>query len=347
MASSESLVSRVKHSLQFFNSSGQGELQKAPEGTIATATEFEQFRAWLITVADTCERAANGDLEARILNCHVSVEMERLANAVNHMLDMTDAFLREAGASLDYASRNKFFRKVLLRGMRGSFRRASEEINQVNGVLAKDTEIINKDFERRRVLADQFETTVKKVFSGLATSASRVSAAAGVLSQAAGASAKSQTEAAIARESTPPSEGVAGRAGENSEKSRQLNEVIVLLTEASQRIGGVVHLISQIAEQTNLLALNATIEAARAGEAGKGFAVVASEVKSLSHQTTSATKEIGEEIDRMQSTVDQTASLVGKMAVSIDEMKEISRLLSHQTEELSGSVDTFLHTIRS
>jgi methyl-accepting chemotaxis protein len=70
-------------------------------------------------------------------------------------------------------------------------------------------------------------------------------------------------------------------------------------------------------------------------------------VKSLSNQTTNATKEIGNEIDRMQSTVDQTASLVGKMAVSIDAMKEIYSLLSQQTEQLSGSVDTFLRTIRA
>jgi PAS domain-containing protein/uncharacterized protein YoxC len=70
------------------------------------------------------------------------------------------------------------------------------------------------------------------------------------------------------------------------------NDDIAALARVAQRIGDVVKLIQEIAEQTNLLALNATIEAARAGEAGRGFAVVASEVKSLAVQTAKATGEI-------------------------------------------------------
>ena len=80
------------------------------------------------------------------------------------------------------------------------------------------------------------------------------------------------------------------------------------LGTSSQQIGEVVRVITTIAEQTNLLALNATIEAARAGEAGKGFAVVASEVKELAVETARATESIGRLVQTIQS---DTAGAVG------------------------------------
>ncbi|HXZ11628.1 MAG TPA: methyl-accepting chemotaxis protein [Candidatus Sulfotelmatobacter sp.] len=301
--------------------------------------ELSRQREWIGRAAEVCEEASAGNLEARLTHCTETGDTGRLVHGINHLLDMTDAFLREARASLEHASQGKFYRRVILRGMLGAFRSASETINKDIEAMARDA-ALKETVEQRRALADRFERTVKNGFSALATSATRVNDAAQILAAAAGDTAKAAKSAN--GESRRTAGGLAAAA-----KQHQLNEVIARLTEASQRIGGIVKLISEIAGKTNLLALNATIEAARAGEAGRGFAVVASEVKKLSTQTAGATEEITREISKMRTTVEDTASLVLEMSHSIGEMKGISLELSSQTNELSASVDSFLQSIRA
>ena len=97
-------------------------------------------------------------------------------------------------------------------------------------------------------------------------------------------------------------------------RADQTDERIGQLSRAAQQIGEVVKLITAIAEQTNLLALNATIEAARAGEAGRGFAVVASEVKSLASQTAKATDEISCHISGIQSATQDSVNAIKETA---------------------------------
>lgn len=117
---------------------------------------------------------------------------------------------------------------------------------------------------------------------------------------------------------------------------KQANETSAIvsgLAVAAQKIGDVVKLINNIAEQTNLLALNATIEAARAGEAGRGFAVVASEVKSLATQTAKATDEISAQIAEVQGTTTSAVNVIEAITQTISRVNEISAAIAASVEE--------------
>jgi len=118
------------------------------------------------------------------------------------------------------------------------------------------------------------------------------------------------------------------------------------LSASADKIGAIIGLIRNIAGQTNLLALNATIEAARAGTAGRGFAIVAAEVKALAEQTAKATTEIGHQIQGIQMETRDTAEAIAMIADIIRDMDAISgsifsasQLQDNATHEISVNAE--------
>lgn len=189
--------------------------------------------SWIAEGVRVCRAAAEGDLEARILGIDDAPDMApalaELLHGLNHMLDMTDAFVREATASLEFAGQGKFFRRVLLAGMLGSFGRAAASINAATSQMQRECQELEHAEKRRLELEADFT------------------------------------------------------------KAR---ETVASLIGATARIESMSKTIARLADQTSLLSINASIEAARVGALGAGFGVVAAEVKKLATQAAGAADEI-------------------------------------------------------
>ncbi|WP_419661170.1 methyl-accepting chemotaxis sensory transducer with Cache sensor and HAMP linker domain [Desulfosarcina variabilis str. Montpellier] len=191
-------------------------------------------------------------------------------------------------------------------------------------------------------LSDSASQTSGKAMTVSAASeemSTTISSAAGIMDETAG---NLNIVASGAEEMTATINEIAG----NTEKGRQIAEEAVGQTShattqiqdlgnAAVQIGKVVETITEISEQVNLLALNATIEAARAGDAGKGFAVVANEIKELAKQTATASGEIKQQIEGIQSSTQGTVTEIKSIATVVGQVNELVTTIAAAVEEQS------------
>jgi methyl-accepting chemotaxis protein len=186
---------------------------------------------------------------------------------------------------------------------------AGEQLNQSAQSMSSVSEETSRQAQAVAAASEQASTNVETVASGC----EELTSAIGEINNQI---AHSTSKARHAREMA---ESASTRVGQ--------------LSEAADKIGEVIDLIEEIAEKTNLLALNAPIEAARAGDAGKGFAVVAQEVKSLAEQTSKATAEISGRIDTVQAETKDAVTAIEQIAGGVKDIDEATAAIAAAIEE--------------
>jgi methyl-accepting chemotaxis protein len=135
--------------------------------------------------------------------------------------------------------------------------------------------------------------------------------------------------------------------GEVQTQSAEMKDDMASLGKQAEGIGQILNVISDIADQTNLLALNAAIEAARAGEAGRGFAVVADEVRKLAEKTMTATKEVGDAIRGIQGGTRKNIENVEQSVAKIEAATGLAVQAGEALKAIVALVDTTSDQVRS
>jgi len=284
-------------------------------------------------IGDVVSGATKGDFTRSIDDAFDDEDLEHLKQEINRLMSTVRTGLDHTVETLsDFAAGDLSVR------MNGDF----------EGAFLDLQENLNATIERLSGLVAE----IASVSAAVNTASEEMARGASQLSQGTGEQARSteETAASMNEMSTSVSSSaqnsqearrVSVGAAEKAERgSKIVGEAIDAMSEieaSSGKVGAIVALIENIAFQTNLLSLNASVEAARAGAAGKGFAVVAAEVRDLAGRTTDASNEINELIKASSSRIQSGVDLIDKTGASLNEIMEAIKNVDNYVQDISNA----------
>ena len=310
----------------------------------------------LVSIAATSGEVAGGDFEARFPPERTFFgELLVLYHSLETMVGALKAKIEEANRQSVTAAREAEnacrataeAEQATIRAecaMADGMRQAASKLEDIVGAVTSASEELSSQIEQSSRGSEQQAARVSET----ATAMEEMNAT--VLEVAKNASRTAQT-AEDAKSKAQQGAAIVGKVvegiGQVRSQAQDLKADMDTLGGLASGIGQVLNVISDIADQTNLLALNAAIEAARAGEAGRGFAVVADEVRKLAEKTQSATKEVGEAIRGIQEGTRKNIGNVERTVTTIEQATGLATSSGQALGEIVALIDVAADQVRS
>lgn len=273
----------------------------------------------VMKMQEVLKHSREGQLHKRVTRTQGLGEIGKAAWELNDFLDLIETYFKEVNTCFSLVGEGIYYRKALSHGLPGQFAESLGKVNHAIKAMEDNVQFISKNELASRIHsmnASKLQVSLKlnqQDLLGMSNEMDQV-----------------ETIAIANREAAVQSMNVVSQMSESlssmNSQVQQLAHAAESLGSESTAIDAAVRIIAEIADQTNLLALNAAIEAARAGEQGRGFAVVADEVRKLAERTKSATREINTIIEGFR-------SHVGKMVLESVTASEVTASVYNQMND--------------
>jgi len=301
----------------------------------------EEIDKPVVEIREVMARLVEGDFSRKVTGVY-NGDFKAIADAVNDTIDSLNRYISEMSNSLTSLASGDLTRSIT-REYVGSFAEIKRSINHISETFYKTVSEISAATDQVLSGAKQISQSAMDLANGAQSQASSVeelNASVDLINQ------QTRTNAENAEHASELSMRSTINAQDGNEAMKQMLEAMLGIRESSNSISKIIKTITEISFQTNLLSLNASVEAARAGEYGRGFSVVADEVRSLAVRSqeaaTDTTDLITGSVERVETgsnIANATAASLDSIVASANEISEVIARISEASREQADAID--------